>query len=127
VLNLRYPWLWVTLGWFLVLGVCVGSLVPGDRLPTVSISDKLVHAGSYFLLMIWFAGLYGRKHHTWIALVLVLLGIALDVAQTGTETRSFELRDILANFLGVLLGLGLSLWLLAGWCQRLEQRLLASG
>ena len=73
----------MTLGWLLVLAVCVGSLVPGQTLPTFSISDKVLHAGSYFLLMVWFAGLYGRKHQAWIALALVLLGIALDIAQTG--------------------------------------------
>jgi VanZ family protein len=111
----------MTLGWLLVLAVCVGSLVPGQTLPTFSISDKVLHAGSYFLLMVWFAGLYGRKHQAWIALALVLLGIALDIAQTGTVTRSFEVRDILANAGGVLVGLFLSLSLLAGWCQRLER------
>ena len=86
-----------------------------------------MHAGSYFLLMVWFAGLYGRKLPHVDRAGLVSLGIALDLAQTGTETRSFELRDILANALGVLVGLVLSLWVFAGWCQRVERRLLASG
>ena len=101
--------------------------MPADVLRTVSISDKVLHAGSYFLLMTWFAGLYGRRHHALIAAVLLGLGIGLDIAQGGTATRMFDPRDILANALGIFFGLALSLWLLAGWCQRLERRLFAVG
>ena len=125
MLPLRYPWLWLALGWLLVIGVCVGSLMPGDMLPTFSVRDKVLHAGSYFLLMTWFAGLYGRRYHAVIAAILLGLGIALDVVQGGTATRTFDPRDIVANALGILLGLVLSLWLLGGWCQWLERRLLA--
>jgi VanZ family protein len=127
VLELRYPWLWLILGWALVDGVSVGSLMPSTMLRAVSISDKVLHAGSYFLLMVWFAGLYRRKAHGIIAVVLVALGVGLDVLQGGTATRSFDVRDILANSVGVLVGLVLSLWLLEGWCQRVERFLLAPG
>ena len=124
MLPLRYPWLWLALGWLLVLGVCVGSLLPAPVLRTMSLSvgDKLLHAGSYFLLMVWFAGLYPRGRHLWIALILLALGIALDIAQGRTRTRSFDLEDIAANGAGILFGLVLSVSLLAGWCGRLERR-----
>ncbi|HLF10279.1 MAG TPA: VanZ family protein [Gammaproteobacteria bacterium] len=127
MLPLRYPWFWMCLGWLLVIGVCVGSLVPGDMLRTVSIGDKVLHAGSYFLLMVWFAGLYSRRRHVWIAVILLGLGIVLDAAQGGTATRTFDLRDIFAGGLGILFGLVLSFWLLEGWCQRLERLLFAVG
>lgn len=126
MLTLRYPWLWLALGWLLVVGVSVGSLVPGQVLRDVSVGDKTLHAGSYFLMMVWFAGLYRRKHHILIAVLLFALGVALDVAQSGTATRSFSLEDIAANGAGILCGLVLSLSLLAGWCQRLERRLFAA-
>jgi VanZ family protein len=122
VLPLRYPRVWAGVGWALVIGVVVGSLVPGRMIPTVSLSDKIQHAGAYFLLMVWFAGLYGRKVHPIIAVVLLLLGIALDLLQGTTRTRSFELKDIAADALGILVGLVLSFALLEGWCQRLERR-----
>lgn len=122
MLQFRYPWLWVGLGWALVLGVCAGSLVPGTMLRAMSISDKLLHAGSYFVLMVWFAGLYRRSFHGLIALVLFALGAALDGMQGMTTTRSFDPRDIAANATGVLAGLVLSTWLLEGWVQRLERR-----
>jgi VanZ family protein len=126
VLPLRFPWVWLTGGWLLVLGVVVGSLVPGDMLRAITISDKVMHAGTYFLLMVWFAGLYPRTRHFLIAVTLIGLGIALDVAQGGTATRTFDLLDILADAVGIAIGLTLSVVLLGGWCQRVE-RLFAVG
>jgi VanZ family protein len=121
VLPLRYPWLWAGFGWLLVIGVVVGSLMPGSSVPDLRLSDKVLHAGAYFLLMIWFAGLYRRKVHPVIAVVLVLLGVALDLLQATTRTRSLEIGDIAADGAGILVGLALSFWWLEGWCQRLER------
>jgi len=125
VLPLRYPWLWLTFGWLLVAGVCVGSLVPGTELPRFLLPDKLVHAGSYFLLMIWFSGLYQRKRHLAIAVALVALGLGLDLLQYLVATRNFDMFDVLANGAGVLTGLVLAWLALAGWCQRVERLLFA--
>lgn len=126
MLPLRYPWLWMFLGWALVAGVCLGSLLPGNALPEISVSDKLLHGASYFLLMVWFAGLYPRTRHIWIALVLLGLGITLDVVQGGTRSRSFDPFDIVANAGGILVAFALSFWLLEGWCQRMERWLTTS-
>lgn len=123
MLPLRYPWLWLILGWALVLSVVIGSLVPASMLRAITVSDKILHAGSYFLLMIWFAGLYRRDKHPWVALALLLLGIALDVLQLDTSTRHFEVADIAADAIGILVGLALSMWVLEGWCRRLERAL----
>jgi VanZ family protein len=123
VLPLRFPWFWSALGWLLVAGVSIGSLLPGNRLPAVFLQDKLLHAGSYCLLMIWFAGLYERKHQMPIAFLLALFGITLDALQALTPTRTFDVRDILANVAGIAVGLLLARLLLGGWCQRVERLL----
>ena len=123
MLPVRYPWVWLSLGWLLVLSVIVGSLIPGDMLRSVTLSDKIMHVGSYFVLMVWFAGLYHRHKHPVVAGVLIALGIVLDVAQGATLTRSFDVNDIGANAAGVLAGLLLSLWFFEGWCLRLERYL----
>ena len=125
MLRLRYPWLWLAVGWALAAGVIVGSLIPGDSLMEVSANDKLLHAGSYFLLMAWFAGVYEGRHHLPIAVILVAAGLALDVLQTQTESREFSMLDVLANCVGVVLGLALARFGLAGWCQRVERLLFA--
>lgn len=123
MLPLRFPRIWLALGWALVAVVVVGSLVPGSAVARLAVEDKVLHAGSYCLLMIWFAGLYERRRHFHIALGVLSLGVVLDVIQGSLSTRSFEWADIAANGFGVAVGLGLSLWLLAGWCQRVERML----
>lgn len=123
MLPLRFPWVWLSAGWMLVAGVVIGSLVPGGAVAALEVEDKLVHAGSYCLLMIWFAGLYERRRHVVIALGVLALGAGLDVLQGAVSSRSFEWFDIAANGVGVAVGLGLSLWLLGGWCARIERLL----
>ena len=125
MLPLRFPRVWAGLGWLLVLGVIAGSLLPGRALPEVSFNDKLQHAVVYLVLMVWFAGLYARRFYLGIAAVLCALGIGLDLLQGLTATRSLELYDIAADFVGIAIGFGLAVAFLGGWCQRLEQRLLS--
>ena len=125
MLPLRFPKFWSVLGWLLVGGVVVGSLIPGPAVPSLSLSDKVMHAGAYFILMVWFAGFYRRGLYLTIALVLLAFGIGLDALQLLTETRSFDLYDVAMNSAGVAAGLALSLLLLGGWCQRVEERLLS--
>lgn len=126
MVQLRFPWAWRLAGWVLILAVVAGSLMPGDSVPSVGSNDKLLHAASYFLLMVWFAGLYRRSRHLWIAAGLVVLGAILDGLQALTSTRYFEVHDIAANASGVLVALVLSYWVLEGWCQRMERWLVPS-
>ncbi len=124
MLPLRYPTTWALLGWLLVVGVATGSLLPGPVVQVISYNDKVMHASSYFVLMVWFGGLYPRSKHLRIAVALLGLGVALDLLQGLTATRSLDIFDIAANTVGLVLGLALSTSLLEGWCQRLERRLL---
>lgn len=126
MVPLRYPWFWRLVGWLMIATVVVGSLMPGHTLPKMIASDKLLHASVYFVLMIWFAGLYRRSRHAWIALGLMMLGLALDVLQGMTTSRTFDPLDIGANVGGILVALVLSYRLLEGWCQRMEQWLVPS-
>lgn len=107
----------------LVAGVAAGELVPARMISAIPVNDKLEHAGSYCLLMLWFAGMFDRRRHIPIAIILVVLGFTLDVLQLTTATRDFDMRDVAANTVGILIGLALSLTLLGGWCQRVEKYL----
>jgi VanZ family protein len=124
VLPLRYPYVWLALGWVLVVGVVVGSLLPAPiiREITPAMNDKIEHFSAYFVLMMWFGGLYPRAKHVRVAGALLFLGISLDVLQgVATTTRTFDLLDIAADAVGILVALVLSFLLLEGWCQRLER------
>jgi VanZ family protein len=125
VLPLRYAKVWAAIGWLLTAGIVIGSLMPGDAVPSVGVSDKIQHAVAYFTLMVWFAGFYRRGLYPLIAGVLMALGIGLDLLQRLTETRSFDWYDVAMNCAGVAVGLVLSLLLIGGWSQRVEQRLLS--
>jgi hypothetical protein len=70
----------------------------------------------------WFGGLYPRVKHLSVGAALLFLGISLDVLQgVATTTRTFDLLDIAADAVGILVALALSFSLLEGWCQRLER------
>jgi hypothetical protein len=125
LLPLRFPGFWSAVGWLLTAGLIVGSLMPGPAVPDVGVSDKLMHAGIYFLLMVWFAGFCRRGLYPAIAGALAALGIGLDLLQRLTATRSFDWYDIAMNCAGIAAGFVLSLLVIGGWCQRVEQRLLS--
>ena len=125
MLPLRFPKLWIAFAWLLTAGVIVGSLLPGEVVAAIPIRDKVMHAGSYFVLMVAFAGLYRRGLYPIVAVALLALGLGLDLSQLLTETRSFDWHDVGMNCAGVAIGFVLSWWLLGGWCQRVEQRLLS--
>ena len=131
MLPLRLPWLWLGAGCLVVAAVCAGSLLPASNMPwlvgllRIEFMEELLHAGAYFVLMIWFAGLCRRGLYGVVAVLLVALGAALDFLQLGVPSRSFDPLDIAANALGIGVGLCAALWLIGGWCQRIEQRLFA--
>lgn len=127
MLPLTYPKVWSAVGWMLVAGVIVGSLMPGGAVEALSFSlnDKVLHTGAYCLLTLWFTGLYRRSLYLAIGGVLLVLGIGLDLLQGLTRTRSLDWHDMVANAFGIALGLVLAFTVIGGWCQRLERRLLS--
>jgi VanZ family protein len=108
-----------------VIGVVVGSLIPGRSIEFVTVNDKLLHGGTYGVLMMWFAGLYRRGLYVFIAAGLFALGVALDLLQGLTRTRSFDWYDVAADLAGVLVGCALAFAVVGGWCERIERRLLS--
>ena len=97
MLNLQFRWLWLGIGGLLVALVCFGSLLPTPRIG-LRFDDKMLHFVSYFVLTVWFSGLYARRtHYIVIAAIVIALGAALDVAQATTATRYFEVLDVVAE------------------------------
>jgi VanZ family protein len=108
-LRLRWRALWLALGWLWVAAIVWLSLTP--RPPEIDIpqGDKFAHALSYALLMFWFCQLHlSRRARIGYALGFVAMGIAIEFVQRATGYRSFELLDMAADGVGVLIG-----WMLA--------------
>ena len=120
VLRLRFPGLWLSLGWIMVLILCAAALVPSRGAPFPTGVDKILHGLTYLLLMAWFSGIYQRSRYAAVAGALLVLGVALEFGQRALEYRSFEVNDMLANGVGIALGWLLAVLFIGGWCQRLE-------
>ena len=67
--------------------------------------DKLGHFAAYGLLMLLFCQIYVlRKTRIAYALAFTAMGIALEFLQGMTDTRTFDVMDMLANTIGIALG-----------------------
>lgn len=98
---------------FLTLAILVLSLIKTDSMPKININqaDKYFHGIAYFsLTAVWFLALYfelnKKKWSTYLFLLIAVLiyGTVIEVLQmTVTNYRSFDVYDILANFVGATL------------------------
>ncbi|HSM69376.1 MAG TPA: VanZ family protein [Xanthomonadales bacterium] len=98
--------LWAAMGWAMLLGVVVLSLVSVEQPLQVQHADKLEHLLAYGMLMYWWGMVQPPRRVRWAA-ALALLGLALEWAQSLTAYRVMEWPDALANLAGVALALGL--------------------
>jgi glycopeptide antibiotics resistance protein len=73
------------------------------------------------LLTLWFTGVYPRSSYWRIGLGMLLLGVSVEIAQGAMQFgRQMDPRDVLANSLGILVGLALAWIGIGGWAQRIE-------
>ena len=97
--------IWVAL----LLSTVIGSLLPGTSLPMelldrFELSDKLVHFVAYACLAL-LPALHERRATTGALVILILmLGVLLEFAQSYSDDRFFEMRDMAANWCGALCG-----------------------
>ena len=106
VLTWKYRKLWLLIGWAWVAGIWYLSLSPEP--PSVdfgmTFSDKILHAGSYGVLMAWFLQLYHRRDSRITCMIAFIgMGVLLEYIQSMTSYRQFEYVDMLANAVGVML------------------------
>lgn len=97
--------LWLAGGWVCIALILYFSLMPMPPEIDVEQGDKLGHFAAYGITTLWFAQLYTAKsQRLWLAFWMVTLGIALEFAQDATGYRSFDVADMAADAVGVLLG-----------------------
>lgn len=121
----RRPRLWLALWLAAIAAVVVLSLTPPPPMAVPRGFDKVEHLLAYAVLAAGAVWLFARRQaQAGAGIGLVLLGLVLELAQAAlTQTRQADLADALANASGVGLGLALTFTPLAGWLQRLDQRL----
>lgn len=102
--------LWWSLGMVLLATIAALSLLP-IRGPDLDLpnSDKLNHALAYSVLTLYFGQLVGAGWRRRGAVVLGLFayGIGIEALQALLPPRSAELADLVANLVGIAIGLAL--------------------
>ena len=93
------------LGWAWAAAIVWLSLTPSPPKVAAEFSDKLGHFAAYGLLMFWFTRLYVRRAARMAyAALFIAMGIALEFMQGHLGYRTYEVFDMAANTIGVLLG-----------------------
>ncbi|MBL8300398.1 MAG: VanZ family protein [Rhodanobacteraceae bacterium] len=98
--------LWRGLGHLLlVLGLVVALLPALPGVGRVAFGDKILHAGAFAFLMLWYAQIYPFGRERWrIAGRLILFGAGIEILQSLVPYRSADAWDLLADAAGVALG-----------------------
>lgn len=122
--ELRYRRLWFVVGVALALTVTVLCLLPSKDLPSIHLWDKLEHLLAWSALAFWFGSVVVRRDILWVVLSLVALGGAIEVLQGWMGLgRSADIKDLLADSVGILFGTLLVLSPLGAVPAWLESRL----
>ncbi len=97
---------WVALTLLILTGITIGSLMPLVELPPLPGSDKTHHLIGYAVLVFCSAL---RRPNYWLYLVLgfALWSGAIELIQPYVN-RYGEWQDLIANCVGLLLGIGLA-------------------
>ena len=119
MLPLRYGRIWLAIG-LLTLLFGLFSALDTSVAKAITLNDKLIHFTGFLGFMLWFGGLFERRHLVWVALALCGYGVLIEVLQSFTRTRHAEGFDVVADVSGVLIGWLLGLAGLSRWCMKLE-------
>jgi VanZ family protein len=83
------------------------SLTPSPPQIDVAAGDKLGHFAAYGALMFWFCRFYpNRRTRLFHGIAFIAMGVGLEVLQGMTGYRTYDVLDMVANSVGVLLGAG---------------------
>jgi VanZ family protein len=133
MLPLAYRRYWQIAGLLLMLAVLVGAVMPAiwlwpDRARLAvwfADIDKWAHAFAFAVLALWFAGQYRPQSYWRIAIGLLAYGLLIELIQNSLSHRQAEFYDVVADVVGIAIGLTLALLGVGGWSLRVENWLAA--
>lgn len=97
--------LWLAIGWALVATIIWLSVTPKPVDIGIEQGDKLGHFAAYGGVMFCFCQPYPRlPTRAAYAAGFIALGVALEFVQRWLGYRSFEVLDMVADAIGVVLG-----------------------
>ena len=128
MLPLRHARFWRVADFGVLVLVFLAALMPAvwfwdDKVKILSWfdnSDKFLHAMTFCVLTIWFAGQYRRPSYWRIAAGLMLFGCIIEFCQLMVRYRMADWADIAANTVGIIVGLAVAIAGVGGWSLRIE-------
>lgn len=121
--SFKYHRLWLLIGVCVLTSIIYLSLTSTPpKMP--SGYDKVNHLIAYAVLTGWFGQLYVSKGQLLLCVVsFICLGILLEILQGMSGYRTFDYMDMIANSIGVLIGLWLTRTWFAGFLLAVERKL----
>ena len=129
MLPLSYPRRWQFASILLLVSVLTLAIVPAiwlwpqDPATVWRLSDKWLHGLTFAVLALWFSGQYAREAYWKLALGLLAFGALIEVCQRMISYRTAEWNDLLADLLGIVVGLLIASLGAGGWSMRIEKQL----
>ncbi|MBM4200810.1 MAG: VanZ family protein [Gammaproteobacteria bacterium] len=124
--ELHFRRLWQGIGWLMVAVVVWLSVTPHPPQPPSLLTwDKAQHLTAYAGLMYWFRQAFAA-HWRW-PVFLITLGVVLELLQSMIPLRNGDLVDVVANSLGVGIGLALGRSPLGGLLAAADARIARLG
>jgi VanZ family protein len=128
MLPLNHARQWRIAGLVIMLLVLALAMMPAvwfvdDRKSVLSWldhADKWLHAWTFMILSLWFAGQYRPRSYWRIALGLMIFGLFIEFCQRLVSYRMADWADVGANSIGIVVGLLIALAGAGGWCLRVE-------
>ena len=106
-----HPSLWRTLFFLALIGSYTLSVLPGETVaPLFFWSDKLNHAIA-FLVLAFLMRMGWKVDYLKVVALLILYGAFIEFSQLFAIHRSAELADVVADTVGIFIGLKLFKWL----------------
>ncbi len=103
--KLKFARIWLVIGYIGVSLAIFASLVPPPEFleEHFFLQDKLLHFGTYAILMGWFTQVFESKNYIFIGIGFISLGVILEIMQRFTFYRTMDMGDIVANCGGVFI------------------------
>lgn len=95
-----------------ILGITFLSLKSPSASSSLEVNDKVGHFIAYAVLTINLCLLTQRKHYFWMALIAFGYSCLMEYLQGFVPGRTVDYHDLIANGLGALIGLSISLLLM---------------
>ena len=94
------------LTWLWLLTILYLSLKPQVEMPiSFEYMDKLLHLGSYAFAMMLITLAYPQINRYRSVALLFTYGLLIEIAQLFAVNRYFEVADLAANLIGILLAI----------------------